>query len=109
VFFGRQTNLHSVWDSALLSRMAPADQLFPALSEESMRRRKKWSKGTVERWAEQSHRASQKVVYGELPKVAPGTPIELDAAYEKTADPLIREQIEKAGARLARVLNETLR
>lgn len=108
VFHERQTNLHSVWDSGLLSRLAPADELFPALSAESMHRKKKWSKGTVEQWAEQSHRAAQKVVYGRLPKVAAGTPVPLDADYEKTADPLVRTQLEKAGARLARVLNETL-
>jgi hypothetical protein len=37
------------------------------------------------------------------------TPIPLDAAYEKAAAPVIRVQIEKAGDRLARVLNETLK
>jgi hypothetical protein len=109
VFHDRQMNLHSVWDSGLLSRLAPADELFPALSEESMRQRKKWRKGTVEQWAEQSHQAAQKVVYGLLPKVPAGTPIPLDAEYEKIAGPLVREQIEKAGARLAAVLNKTLR
>jgi hypothetical protein len=109
VFHERQTNLHSAWDSGLLSRLAPADELFPVLSAESLRRKKKWSKGTVEQWAEQSHRAAQKVVYGRLPKVAPGTPAVLDAQYEKIAGPLIREQLEKAGVRLAAVLNETLR
>jgi hypothetical protein len=48
------------------------------------------------------------VVYGRLPKVAPGTPVPIGAAYEKKADPLIREQLEKAGARLAAVLNAAL-
>jgi hypothetical protein len=41
--------------------------------------------------------------------VAAGTPVPLDDEYENAAGPLIREQIEKAGARLAAVLNETLR
>jgi hypothetical protein len=41
--------------------------------------------------------------------VPPGTPIPIGAAYEKKADPLIREQLEKAGARLAAVLNGALR
>ncbi len=108
-FFNRQTNLHSVWDSGLLGRLPPADELFPGLSAESLRHRKKWSKGTVEQWAEQSHRAAQKIVYGRLPKVAAGVPEPIGAEYEKIADPLIREQLEKAGARLAEVLNETLR
>jgi hypothetical protein len=108
VFFDRQTNLHSVWDSGLVGRLGTEDQLFPGLSKESARRAKKWSKGTVEDWAEEAHRASQKVVYGKLPKVAAGTPVPLGAAYEKVADPLVRVQLEKGGARLAAVLNATL-
>src|ERR1039458_5368808 len=82
-FFGRRTNLHSVWDSGLLGRMGTEDQLFGALSTESARRARKWSKGTVEDWAEQAHKAAQKTVYGRLPKVAAGAPVPIDAAYEK--------------------------
>ena len=108
-FFGRQTNLHSVWDSGLLGRIGTEDQLFGPLSTESARRARKWSKGTVEDWAEEAHKAAQKMVYGRLPKVAAGAPVPIDAAYEKKADPLIREQIEKAGARLAAVLNAALK
>jgi hypothetical protein len=108
VFFDRPTNLHSVWDSGLLGRMGPADELFREWSAESLRHAKKWRKGTVEQWAEESHRAAQKVIYGRLPKVPAGTPEPLGLDYEKTADPLVRKQVEKAGARLAAVLNETL-
>jgi hypothetical protein len=75
---------------------------------ESVSHAKKWSKGTVEDWAEEAHKAAQKVVYGRLPKVAPGAPVPIGAAYEKKADPLIRAQLEKAGARLAAVLNSAL-
>jgi hypothetical protein len=105
----RPTNLHSVWDSGLLGRLPPADQLFPNLSEESLRRRKKYAKGTVTKWAEESHRSAQKVIYGKLPKVNTEEPMALTAQYERTADVLIREQLEKAGVRLAAVLNDTLR
>jgi hypothetical protein len=49
------------------------------------------------------------VVYGRLPKAAAGAPVPIGAAYEKKADPLIREQLEKAGARLSAVLNAALR
>ncbi|MGA2724710.1 MAG: S1/P1 nuclease [Bryobacteraceae bacterium] len=104
-FFGRRTNLHSVWDSGLLGRMGTENELFGPLSAESARHARKWSKGTVEDWAEQAHKAAQKMVYGRLPKVAAGAPVPIGAAYEKKADPLIREQIERAGARLAAVLN----
>jgi hypothetical protein len=107
-FFGKPTNLHSVWDSGLLGRMGSQDRLFGRLLTESVGHAKKWSKGTVEDWAEEAHKAAQKVVYGRLPKVAAGTPVPIGAPYEKKADPLIRAQIEKAGARLAAVLNAAL-
>jgi hypothetical protein len=48
-----------------------------------------------------------KVVYGKLPKAA--SPIKMTPEYEKAADPVIREQIERAGARLAAVLNASLK
>jgi hypothetical protein len=85
--------------------MGTENELFGPLSAESARHARKWSKGTVEDWAEQAHKAAQKMVYGRLPKVAAGAPVPIGAAYEKKADPLIREQIERAGARLAAVLN----
>jgi hypothetical protein len=100
----RRLNLHSLWDTALLARMGPEDQLARAWSLDSARHAKKWSKGSVEAWAEQSHKASQKVVYRKLN----GTPVTVGISYENAADSLIRLQIEKAGARLARVLNQTL-
>ena len=108
VFQGRPWNLHSVWDGALLSRMGTEEQLFPELSKESASHEKKFAKGSVENWAEEAHKAAVKIVYGKLPRAAQGQPAVLDAAYEQAADPLIRLQIERAGARLARVLNEAL-
>jgi len=107
-FLDRPTNLHSVWDTGLLRRMGTEDQLFAELSPESARKARKFSKGGVEEWAEQSHKAAQKIVYGKLPKSTAGTPVMLNAAYEKAADRLIRRQIEEAGARLAVVLNQDL-
>lgn len=108
-FFDRPANLHSVWDGFLLNRMGSEDQLFPLLSAESARHKKKFAKGTVEDWAEQSHKAAVKIVYGKLPNAAQGQTAALDARYETAADPLIRLQIERAGARLAHVLNEALK
>src|SRR5262249_23728353 len=59
-FLGRQANLHSLWDGFLLSQMPAEDTLYADLSKEAGRRRK-WSKGSVEDWAEQAHKASQRV------------------------------------------------
>jgi S1/P1 Nuclease len=107
-FFERRSNLHSVWDSGLLTRIGPEDQLFPDLSRESAAHARKYSKGTVTQWAEESHKTARKVVYAKLPKAAQGKPLTIDAAYEKAADPVVRHQIELAGARLAKVLNTEL-
>jgi S1/P1 Nuclease len=110
----RPGNLHGAWDSGILGHMGKEDDLYPALLKEALKNRKKWSKGTVEEWAEQNHQAAVDVTYGKLPVkpvagVVNATPIQLDAAYEQAAQPLIRVQLEKAGDRLARVLNETLK
>jgi hypothetical protein len=108
MFDGRPGNLHSLWDSGLLGKLPKEDDLFAGYSADSAKHASKWSRGTVDDWAEEAHKAAQKTTYGKLPKVAAGAVEPIDAAYEKKADPLIRLQIEKAGARLARVLNEAL-
>jgi hypothetical protein len=109
VFRDRPTNLHSLWDSGILGRLGSEEQILPELSKDAARHARKWSKGDVQDWAEQSHKVAQKLVYGKLPKPAAAqTPAVIAVAYEKRADPLIRQQLEKAAARLARVLNETL-
>jgi hypothetical protein len=110
----RPSNLHSAWDSGFLGRMGKEDDLYPAMLQEAEKNRKKWSKGSVQQWAEESHQEAVDVTYGKLPvKPVAGTPnttpIPLDAAYEQAADPVIKMQIEKAGDRLARVLNDTLK
>ena len=110
VFHDRRTNLHSLWDSGLLTRLQPADQLLPGLQKESERRRKKYGHGNVSSWAEESHKQAQKIVYGKLPKPpSAGAPIVITQAYESMADSLVLNQIERAGARLAKVLNEDLK
>jgi hypothetical protein len=108
VFHGKPGNLHGLWDSGLLGRMGKEDELFGKLSAASARRRKKFDKGTVSAWAEEAHKLAQQMVYGKLPHAAAGAPVEISADYERRADPVIELQIERAGARLAWVLNQDL-
>ena len=108
-FFGRNMNLHSVWDGGLLGRMTPENELFTTWSKDlSGGRANKWGKGTVRDWAEQTHKAAVKFVYGRLP-MASASQIHVTADYEKLAEPLIQQQIERAGARLAATLNAALK
>ena len=108
VFDDRPGNLHSTWDSGLLNRMPKEQDLYPVLLQEAEKHWKKYTKGSVADWSEQAHKAAQKVTYGKLPKAANGTAATLGPAYEKAADPIVRTQLEKAGDRLAKLLNDTL-
>jgi hypothetical protein len=106
-FFGRNMNLHSVWDGGMLGRLPAEDVEFTEFSKDlTDSHARKWGKGTVRDWAEESHKVAVKVVYGKLPKGTP--PIKITPEYEKLADPIVRQQIERAGARLAAALNAAL-
>jgi hypothetical protein len=106
VFHGQPGNLHGLWDSGLLARMGHEDDLFARLSAAAARRRAKFAAGTPEAWAEQAHRIAQRMVYARLPH---GSPVGITADYERRADAVVELQIERAGARLAAVLNRDLR
>ena len=102
-FFGRPTNLHSLWDSGLISRLGTEDSLFAALNKDlTPKKTKSFAKGDVRKWADQSHRTGQVIVYGRLPKE---NEIRLSESYEQSADPVVKEQLERGGARLAKILN----
>ena len=108
-FFGRNQNLHSVWDGGLLSRMGAEDALFAVYSKDlTDKRARKWGRGTVRDWAGESHKAAVKITYGKLPK-APAGQLKITPDYEKAADPVIKQQIERAGARLVATLNASLK
>jgi hypothetical protein len=109
-FFGRPTNLHGLWDSGLIARMGTEDALYAELNKDlTPKRAKNFAKGNVKNWAEQSHREAQLIVYGKLPKAESGTVIPLAESYEQPAAPIVKQQIEEAGARLAKVLNVALK
>lgn len=65
-----------------------------------------WTKDSIEDWVLEGHRLAQAVAYGDLgnENPAPITP-----AYEQQADPVIEIQLEKAGVRLAYLLNTDLK
>jgi hypothetical protein len=110
VFFGETTNLHALWDVGLLNHMPQEDQLHSIISSTlTPERIAAWSRGTVEEWANESFHLAQKVVYGDLPVAASGEPIRLGEAYQRVAEPVVSDQIAKAGVRLAAILNESTR
>ena len=65
-----------------------------------------WEQGTVEDWALEGHKIAQQIAYRNLPT---GSTPDLEQGYEDAAAPVVGIQLEKAGVRLASILNGVLR
>jgi hypothetical protein len=65
---------------------------------------KRWRVGTGAWWADEGHGVAVKAIYGTLPHAGA-----LPDGYETVALPIVDEQLEKAGVRLAMVRNVVLR
>jgi hypothetical protein len=107
VFFGRTENLHEVWDSGILDHDDSNPERLAATLEGRITdsNKVKWVHGTVEDWALEGHKIAQQIAYGDLPS---GSTPDLEQSYEDAAAPLVEIQLEKAGVRLASILNEAL-
>lgn len=99
--------LHKVWDSTVLLKRKGktpvsnyADKLLAKIGKKDA---EGWAKGTPIDWANESVKVSRDVVYAGVP--AGGDPPKLDQNYVDRAGEAIDLQIEKAGVRLANVLN----
>jgi hypothetical protein len=107
VFFDRPTNLHSLWDSGILRTLFERDPSRRQRIEKPLgfMERRRLSRGDVDEWLWEAHDLAQESCYAEVPKQQPA---QLGEAYYKKAVPVVETQIRRAGARLARELNEVL-
>lgn len=109
----RQVNLHSYWDTVVIQGLgddsrAVADNLAQHITPAN---KAAWEKGTPGDWALEGFKVAQTAVY--TIRSQPGctsdpSPISLPAGYEATAREVATIQLEKAGVRLAAVLNRAL-
>jgi hypothetical protein len=108
VFDGKPDNLHWIWDTGLLEHINrnPAALATELESNITPQERADWEKGSIEAWVLEGHRLAQTVAYGDLGRDDPAI---IAAEYEKQSDPVIETQLEKAGVRLAFVLDGTLK
>ena|SRR5947209_5018640 len=120
--------LHSVWDSDLIDKaMADArineDRLYAASLLHMLKEKDaaEWSKKSIDEIAWEGHSIASHHVYRGIPEqdfcpvngVAPEKPAhpvitDLTPGYEKDAANIVREQLLKAGVRLADVIEKTL-
>lgn len=106
-FEGRHTNLHAVWDTYILEpavndgERGYAQQLTSHITATDVAR---WQHGKPEDWANEAHQVAVSVIYGILQHDEGRLP----ESYERYALPVVNKQLERAGVRLAFVLNQTL-
>lgn len=104
-------NLHAVWDVAVVQNAATQRLLGQSMTTEQIT---EWQQGSVTSWMEDSHRMAETVVYAKLPSgwacnVVPQGRIDLgDGYFEAAAAPVASQQLQKAGVRLAQLLNAAL-
>jgi S1/P1 Nuclease len=106
IFDGRPDNLHWIWDTGLLEHINRSPEALAVELESRITRqdREKWVRGSIEDWALEG-RLARAVAYEDLPDTNPAP---ITPAYERQADPAIELQLEKAGVRLAYVLDHAL-
>ncbi len=113
---GRES-LHRAWDTELvrLALHTRTRQQPPRDIDELVQRARRLvaeaGQGTPDGWASESNNLARSVAYrypGFACDRVPGGILVLDRAYQREAEPIVRERLLLAGARLAGLLNQTL-
>jgi hypothetical protein len=110
-------NLHSAWDTCLVKKAVgdnvvdAATELMKTITPDKL---SSWIRSDPMVWANESfalaERASVKYCVRQGPICArPSNSAVIDGAYVDASTPVIREQLQKAGVRLAHLLDEALR
>ena len=109
-------NLHHVWDTELLVELIGADSDPAATLARQIDDKDiiAWGRGDVDDWLKESHQLAKDVAYADLPSppacaAKPGETEILGPHYYDKVKDTVALQIKRAGVRLAKVLNESLR
>jgi len=109
----RQVNLHSYWDTVVVEGLgddprAVANRLTRRITPEN---KAAWEKGDAASWAMEGFDIARTSVYTIGSKsgcASDSAPITLPPGYDEAARKVVAVQLEKAGVRLAAVLNHAL-
>jgi hypothetical protein len=126
---GKAKNLHALWDGELVTALDPNEKTLTAQLETeieslSAARRHELAEGNQDDWTWESHELALTDVYDRLhipvepiefpancndaPLAITNLKLQIQAGYIEDMKPVVRSQLEKAGLRLARLLNESL-
>jgi S1/P1 Nuclease len=109
----RAVNLHGYWDTVVVQELGDdpqtvADSLIRRITAEN---KAAWDQGSPASWAQEGFDIARSQVYtiGSKPGCIPNpSPVSLPPGYDLTAREIASTQLEKAGVRLAAVLNHAL-
>ena len=108
---GRQKRLHEIWDVELvtLARGPRSDEAFAAALARAITadERSTWSRSGPADWADEAYGLAEQISCG-MPPPSSDVPV-IGPDYERIAEHAIDLQLQRAGVRLASVLNEALR
>jgi len=111
VLNGERKNLHAVWDTNIVEALGSDPGTIAATLEHQITagEKQQWSQGSVADWANQSFQIAKTEIYSTLPGTG-GTdaPVILPPDYAQREADIARTQIERAGVRLATLLNKEL-
>jgi hypothetical protein len=107
----RHTNLHAVWDVDVVRALGrdPADVAARLGAEITPAQKQEWSKGTPEQWADEAHQIARNEIYGHIAGQGGTDALDLALQYPRQESSVAAQQLQKAGVRLAAVLNRALR
>lgn len=109
----RQVNLHSYWDTVVVRDLGDDPETVAATLAGRITPEDKaaWEKGDSKAWAQEGFDIAKAKAYtlGSKPGCArDSAPVSLPPGYEETAREVVTVQLQKAGVRLAAVLNRAL-
>lgn len=126
---GKAKNLHALWDGEIVNEISTSDkalteELNAAIDELGPHRERVLAEGKEDDWVWESHELALRDIYRRLhipvepvefpascaqaPAEITSLKLDVPAFYMSEMKPVVREQLMKAGLRLARLLNESL-
>jgi hypothetical protein len=105
---GKRSNLHRVWDEDLVKALGPDSGAVAGSIEAGLapQDKTKMAAGTPVDWANESFSVAVKEIYARIPSRGP---VRLPRDYMKRETAAVRQQLARAGIRLAVLLNQIYR
>ncbi len=102
-----RTSLHHVWDTPVVEELGDdaaviATDIRARLTPQQKTR---WQSGTMVDWTNESFRIARDRIYPQVPPSRPGRTVAMPRDYIQAQTPIVRDQLAKAGLRLAWTLN----